>query len=356
MRYRGLTTLNAGAAVTRNVGLRSSRFTNVLRVAALLGALVIEPISASAQAPAQDLGKVARIGVLCGGRCVGPAYDAFREGLRSTGWIEGQNLVIESRGAEGRFDMLPALAADLVNWSPDVIVAVAPQPNRAAKDATASIPIVMVAVADPVLIGLVPSLARPGGNITGITTTVPGGFIAKQMELLKEMVPHATRIAALMNPDNEIHRRGFPDEVPPAAARLGFQLQVLPVRRADELRPAIESARLNQADALLVVGDPLFHSPPQRLPELVASARIPAIYLTPDVVRAGGLMSYGPDFLEIFRRGAAFVDRILRGSKPADLPMEQPTRFELVINVRTARALGITVPDPLLLRADEVIE
>lgn len=210
---------------------------------------------------------------------------------------------------------------------PDVIVVVEPQPNRAAKDATASIPIVMLAAADPVLVGLVDSLSRPGGNITGITTLVPGGFIAKQMEPLKEMVPHATRIAALVNPDNEIHRRNFPDEVPPAVARLGFQLQVLPVRRADELRPAIESARLNKADALLVVGDPLFHSPPQRLPELVAPAQIAAINLTPDVVRAGGLMSYAADFLEIFRRGTALVDRILRGSKPAELPIEQPVRF-----------------------------
>jgi ABC-type uncharacterized transport system substrate-binding protein len=211
---------------------------------------------------------------------VGTAYDALRESLRERGWVEGRNLVLEVRGAEGQLDRLPAIAAELVRPDVDLIVAVGPQPNQAAKAATSRTPIVMIAVADPVLVGLVQSLARPDGNITGLSTLVPGGFIAKQLELLL---------------------------------------------------------------------------PRERLPSLAAQAKLPAMYLVPDLVRAGGLMSYGPDWLHMFRRAGDYADRILRGAKPADLPVEQPTKFELVLNLKTARSLGLSIPQSVMIRADEVI-
>lgn len=300
--------------------------------------------------------KVARIGVLCGGQCEGAAYDELREGLRRLGWVEGRNLMVESRGAGGQVDRLPALATELLALKPNLVVAVGPQPNRAMKDATSALPIVMIGVADPVRMGLAQSLARPGGNVTGFSTLVPEGFIAKGFELLKEAVPRATRIAAMINPTNEIHRTWFPNEAPPAARKLGVRLQVLEVRAASELEGAIDAAVRERADALLVIGDPLFHSPPERLPGLALRARLPALFLPRTLALAGGLMSHGPDFLEMFRGAAGYVDRILKGATPADLPIQQPTRFQLVVNLKTAKALGLTIPRSLLQRADEVLE
>ena len=292
---------------------------------------------------------------MCGVRCVGTAYDALKEALRDRGWVEGRNLIQEVRGAEGQLDRLPAIAVELVRPDVDLIVAVGPQPNQAAKAATSSTPIVMVAVADPVLVGLVQSLARPGGNVTGLSTLVPGGFIAKQLEFLTQSVPNASRIAVFWNSRNEVHRRSLPVELPAAAKALGVKLQMLDIRELAEVEPAFESAGRERADALLVVGDPLFHLPRERLPTLAARARLPAMYLVPDLVRAGGLMSYGPDWLHMFRRAGEYVDRILRGTKPADLPIEQPTRFELVINLKTAKALGLTIPQSVLIRADDEV-
>jgi putative ABC transport system substrate-binding protein len=319
-------------------------------------AVALVLLAAPLVAKAQPVGRPARVGLLCAARCEGPAFEAFRDGLRDLGWVEPRTVVLETRAAGGHFDRLPALARELVDRKPDVLVAGGPQPVRAVKDAAGIIPFVFYAVADPVRAGLVQNLARPGGTVTGIATLVPGGFIAKQIQLLKEIVPGASRLAALMNPTNEIHRLGFPGEVPPAAQALGLRLQVLPVSEAAEIQPAIEAAIRERADVLLVVGDPLFHSPADRIPQLAIRARLPAIYLSREVARAGGLVSYGPDIPALARRAAGYVDRILKGEKPADLPVEQPTRFELVINMKTAKTIGLAIPPSVLARADDIIE
>jgi len=306
---------------------------------------------------AQRTEKVARIGMLCPVRCEGLAYEALRDGLRSAGWIEGGNLRIEYRAADGKADVLAALAQDLVALKPELIVTIGPQTSRAAKNATGSIPILFVAVADPVRVGLVESLARPGGNVTGLATVVPGGFIGKSLEQLKHAVPTATRIAVLLNPTSETNRTLFALEAPAAARQLGIQFQVLEARTAEEIEPALDAAVNGRADALYVPGDSLFHNPVQRIPNLAARARLPALYFVPDVVTAGGgLMSYGPDFNEIFRRTALYIDKILKGAKPTDLAVEQPTKYKLVINLRTAKALDITIPQSVLLRADELVQ
>jgi putative ABC transport system substrate-binding protein len=321
----------------------------------LLFAIAAGLIAASLDVGAQRMEKVAHIGILCTVRCDGN-WDALRDGLRSAGWVESRNLQIEYRAAGGQTDRLPALAQELVDLKPDLIVASSPQPSRAAKNATSTIPIVFISVADPVRVGLVESLARPGGNVTGVATLVPGGFMGKGLELLKQAVPQATRIAVLLNPTNEVSNTLFALEGPPAARQLGVQLQVLEVRAPEGIERAIDAAVQEKADALWVVGDPIFHNPVQRVPDLVARAKLPAMYLLRELVTAGGLMSYGPDFDELFRRGAIYVDKILKGAKPADLAVEQPTKFQLVINLKTAKALGITIPQSLLLRADEVIQ
>jgi putative ABC transport system substrate-binding protein len=307
------------------------------------------------QAAAQQVERVVQLGIICGASCEGRAYAAMKDGLARLGWVEGRNLAVHKRGAGGEQDRLPALAIELVALRPDVIVAVGPQPTRAAKDAAGTIPIVMVGVADPVGVGLVQSLAKPGGTITGFTTLVPGGFGGKMLELLTLTRPGTTRIAALVNPKNDVAMKLFPTDVPPAAARLGLRLQVVEASSPPELERAIDAAVRERAEGLLVFGDPLFHTPPQRLPEIVARAGLPAIYLVREVTQAGGLMSYGPDFEDMFQRAAGYVDRILKGAQPRDLPIEQPSKFVLVINLKTATALGITIPPSLLQRADQVI-
>ena len=305
---------------------------------------------------AQRTERVAHIGMLCTVRCESGGIDALRDGLRSAGWVEGGNLHIEYRAAGGQTDRLPALAQELVDLKPDLIVALSPQPSRAAKNATSSIPIVFIAVADPVRIGLVESLAHPGGNATGAATLVPGGFIAKQLDILKQAVPKATRIAVLINPTNEVSRALFPLEGPPAARQLGVQLQMLEVRTPDEIEHAIDAAVKEKADALWVQTDQIFNSPMRRIPDLALRAGLPSMSLLGEQVTAGGLISYGPDFIELYRRGAVYIDKILKGAKPPDVAVEQPTKFQLVINLKTAKALGITIPQSLLLRADEVIQ
>lgn len=323
-----------------------------IQLCAIAGGL----IAASANVGAQPTERFAHIGLLCSVRCEIPGYDALRDALRIAGWVEGRNLHIEYRAAGGQFERLPALARELVDLKPDLIIASSPQPSRAVKNATSTIPIVFIAVADPVRVGLVESLARPGGNVTGVATLVPGGFMAKGLEVLKQAVPQATRIAVLLNPSNEVTNALFPVEAPPAARQLGVKLQVLEVRSPEGIERAIDAAVQQDADALWVVGDPIFHNPPQRIPDLAARANLPAMYLFRELVTAGGLMSYGPDLIELNRRGAVYVDKILKGAKPADLAVEQPTKFQLVINLKTAKALGITIPQSVLSRADEVIQ
>jgi putative ABC transport system substrate-binding protein len=306
-------------------------------------------------AAAQTPTKTARIGMLCPVQCAGPGYDAFDDELRKLGWVEGRNLIVERREGEGRSERLPGLAAELVRSRPDLIVAASTQQARAAKDATSSIPIVFSFVADPVGIGLVQSLARPGGNVTGVTTLVPGSSIVKSFEILRELLPNAQRLALFANPSNEITRLRLPQELP-LASQYGFQVDVIDVRTPEELPAAIEKAKQLGVDALVNTGDPVLIIPPNRMPDLAAQAGIPAIYLFREMVKAGGLISYGPDSLAIARRHAHFVDRVLRGASAAETPIEQPSTFDLVINLKTAKALGLAVPPSLLSSAEEVME
>ena len=323
------------------------------RFAATVPILLVMLLVFASAAVGQPAPRVARVGMLCSVSCTVDGYDALSDELRKLGWIEGTTIVIERKEAGRRFDRLPELAADLVRSKPDLIVAFTPQPSRAAKD---EIPIVMLFVADPVGVGLAASLAHPGGNLTGVATLVPGAFMGKGLELLRELLPQAKRIAAFINPSNETNRVLFPREAPPAAAKLGFQLDIINVRGAGEIPGAVAAAKAAGAEALWIIGDPIFHAPPYMLPDLALQAGLPSSYLIRDIVQAGGLISYGPDFLALFRRGAYYVDRILKGAKPADLPIEQPTKFLLAINLKTAKSLGLEIPVSLLTRADELIE
>jgi len=307
---------------------------------------------------AQPAGKVHRIGWLSPGfprPDRDPPVDAFRQGLHELGYVEGQNFVIEYRGAEGKEERLSDLAAELVRLHVDVIVAVGPSATRAAQHATRTIPIVMTGSADPVAQGFVASLARPGGNITGgsfLMAELPG----KRLELLKETVPQSTRVAVLGNPAFEPYKL-YLNNLTVAAQALGLHLHVVEVRSADELDPAFAAMTRAGADALIVMADPaLMDNLLGRVADLAATHRLPAMYYWKMYVEAGGLMSYGPSLTERHRRAAAYVDKILKGAKPANLPVEQSTKFELVINLKTAKALGITMPPSLLLLADEVIQ
>jgi putative ABC transport system substrate-binding protein len=322
------------------------------RLLFVIAGIALSPLDA----PAQTTAKVYRVGVLSmtPPDLRSPNQMAFFEELRLRGYVEDQNLVVEHRNAAGRVDVLPALARELVALRPDLIIAATPPPSRAAKEATSTIPIVIIGVADPVGLGLVASLAHPGGNVTGLTTLVSGHLAAKGVQLLHELVPSAKRIAVLVNPTNEIHRL-VRQEVSQAALQIGVEPQFHQARTTDEIEPALQAAVADRAEALMVIGDSLFNSPPARLPQLVARINLPAIYLLRTQVEAGGLMSYGPDFVDMSRRLAGYVDRILKGANPGDLAIEQPTRFELVINRKTAKSLGLAIPQSLLLSA-EVIE
>jgi len=320
--------------------------------------LTLSLLAAPLAADAQQAGKVPRIGFL---GVTSPSdrpshLDAFRQRLRELGWVEGQNIVIDYRYAEGRVDRLPDLAAELVRLKVDLIVASAgTQAATAAKNATETIPIVMIYVRDPVGTGLIASLARPGGNVTGVSGSAGLELFAKQLELLKETVPKIRRVAILSNPDNAYHQLAI-REVNVAARSLGVQLQLLEARGPNEFDGAFAAMAKERVGALLVLSDAIFGSHRTRLADLAARSRLPAAFGVRDDVEAGGLMSYGPSILDSYRQAATYVDRILRGAKPAELPVEQPAKFELVINMKTAKALGLTIPQSVLLRADHVIE
>ena len=284
-----------------------------------------------------------------------PLFKVWQDSLRDHGWIEGKNLIVDYRSAEGRTERLSALAAELVTLKPDLLVSPSPQVALALKSATATIPIVFVAVFDPVAIGLVQSLSRPGGNMTGLATYAPGDWIAKRIEILRELVPGASKIALLVNPDNPVHRLTLAEELPRTARSFGVALPIVEATTADELDTAFTSAVAQHADAMIVFGDNLTNQEAPRVTALAANHHLPAIYLFRQFAN-GGLISYGPDIADLFRRAGGYVDKILKGTKPADLPVEQPTKFELVINMKTAKGLGLTVPPSLLVRADEVIE
>jgi len=276
-----------------------------------------------------------------------------RDRLRELGWVEGQNLVVESRWAEGRFERLPQLAAELVRLKCDVIAAVVTQASLAARNATDTIPIVMIGVSDPVALGLVASLARPGRNVTG-TSGVAAQLVGKQLELLREIFPDVPRVAGLWNPGNPVFQALQLREAEIAARALGVEMQMLEARAPAEFERVL--AAIPPRRPLLVLGDPLFTSHRKRITEIAAARRIPIVTGVSDYAEAGALLTYGPSYADLSRRSAVYVDRILKGARPADLPVEEPTAFELVVNLKTARALGVTVPRPLLLRAQRVIE
>jgi len=305
---------------------------------------------------AQQRGKVVRIGRLSplSASADAPNREGLQQGLRDLGWVEGQNLTFENRFAEGNIRRLPELAAELVRLKVDVIVTGSVPAAAAAKSATATIPIVMVMTGDPVASGLVASLSRPGGNHTGMTI-LGLELSAKRLGLLKEAVPAASRIAVLVQPT-------FPDSGPSvkrlerAAKGLGVQLRIQEVRDPSEFEQVFATMRSERAGALMVQTDPMLYTNRRRIVELAAKSRLPAMYALSEYMDAGGFMFYGASLPDMHRHAATYVDKILKGARPGDLPIEQATKFELVVNLKTAKALGITIPPSFLLRADRVIE
>jgi putative ABC transport system substrate-binding protein len=281
-------------------------------------------------------------------------WQACRQGLRDLGYVEGQNIILEPRLAEGHNERLPNLAADLVQIKVDVIVTAATPASRAAKAATSTIPIVFVAVGDPVKAGLVATLARPGGNVTGLSL-LTSDLSGKRLSLLMETVPKGSRVGILMNPDNPISAI-FLEETKLAARQLGAELQPLDARSPKEIEQAFASAAGQRVDAIIVFDDPVLWSYRAQIVALTAARKIPAVYGYRDFVDGGGLMSYGPDRPDQYRRTAIYVDKILKGAKPSDLPIEQPTKFELIVNRKTAKSLGIELPASVIVGANEVIE
>jgi putative ABC transport system substrate-binding protein len=277
--------------------------------------------------------------------------------LRERGWEESRNIVIESRWAEGRVERYPELARELVALNLDVIVASAPPGVQAAKQATRDIPIIMMAVADPVGMGLVASLSRPGGNITGVTSTAGAGLFSKLLELTKEAIPTATRAGILFNSSNPLnYATAQHPEIVAAANAAGLQLSWLPVTRREDFEAALAEARRHQADAVIGIGDPLLFAARDLIHDLAEKNRIPTIWATREYLAGRGLLSHGPSLERMLRQVTVYVDKVLRGAQPATIPVEQPTGYELVVNLKTANALGLTIPPTLLARADEVIE
>jgi putative ABC transport system substrate-binding protein len=315
----------------------------------LAGALAV-PLAAGAQ----SAGKVYRIGVLSPDSPPPGLFEAFQERLRELGYVEGKNIAIESRHSGGKNERLAALADELIGLMVDVILAVNTPAAQAAKKATAAIPIVITRVADPVKSGLVPSISRPGGNITGLSF-LPEALSAKQLQLLKEALPGVSRVAAMSyagNPGAAIVVKGMEA----ASAQLGLQLLLVSVQNPGDFLGAFETVARNRAEALVVVDDAMVTRYRVEILRLAGKHSLPVISLYKPFVEAGGLIAYGASTLDMYRHAADYVARILKGAKPAELPIEQPTKFELIINIRTAKALGLTIPPSLLARADQIIE
>ena len=327
-------------------------------ISLLGGAAIAWPLAARAQ----QATKMPRIGILSPGRSDLPdptlnMLNAFLQGLQEIGYTEGQNLAIERRYADGSSDRLRELAAELVRRKPDIIVAFSTTAARPAKQATGAIPIVAVAMADPVADELVASLARPGGNVTGTTFLGPE-LVAKRLQLLREVVPGLSRVAALWHPNaySERTMAGVLNEIEVAARTLGLQLQLVPAVGPDDFVIAFAAMVREHADALIVMPSPMLFGEYRRIVSIAANSRLPAMGAAREFVDLGGLMSYGANLPDLARQSATYVDKILKGAKPAELPVEQPIKFELVINLKTAREVGLTIPQTLLVAADEVIE
>ena len=325
---------------------------------AFISGITVSLLAAPLAAEAQPAGKVPRVGYLSPGSSSDPGrqrrFDAFRQGLRELGYVEGQNIAIESRWAEGNYDRHPGHAAELVRLKVDVIVAVGGPASQAAQQATRTIPIVMSVVIDPIGSGLVATAAHPGGNVTGLTMMTTN-LIGGQLEALKEVVPKVSQVALLWNPTNPGSAPQL-REVEAAARVLGVRLQALEVRVLREIDSAFAAITRERAGALLVLADGMLTNQRKQIAELAAERRLPAAYPQREFVEAGGLMAFSANPLDLERRAATYVDKILRGARPGDLPIEQPTKLDLVINLKTAKALGLTIPPSVLLRADQVIE
>ena len=325
----------------------------------LVTALVAPLVATALLAPAvaQPQVSIPRIGIL-GPRTQAdgaPYIDAFRQGLRELGWVEGKNVVLETRWANGKPERVPELAAELVRLKVDVIFSGTTAVTLVFRNATQTIPIVMATGGDPVELGLVASLARPGGNITGLAYSVGSETFGKQLDLLKELLPKLSRVAVLFNPTNAAQGTAV-KQVAGVAESLGIQVQTLGVARSQDFDGAFAAMARERAGALLVVADSFLGFHRERIHALTARHRLPTMYGLREHAEIGGLMSYSADLHDNFRRAATYVDRILKGAAPGDLPVQQPTKFELVINLRTARALGLTIPRALLVRADQLIE
>ena len=347
---RGAGHTGTGGAQVLACGLSGNIAMKWLRAVLLPTALFVA--LASPCADAQSAGRLFRIGTL--GNENTPVWEGLRQGLRDLGYVEGHNILIEARWSDGSPDRLPALARELVALKPDVIVASSMQAIRAAKDATSTIPIVMVLASFPERMGLVESLARPGGNITGLSTLAPQ-LIAKRVELLKEIVPKASRLAVLGDPSNPIEDFGIRDLVA-VAEEAGVKVEIFAARTPEEVQTNLAAAVSSGAEALWAIGNPANFKSRQLIADVARKNRFPTMFDERMFVDAGGLASYGPSYFEQFQRAATFVDRILKGARPAELPVEQPIRFELFVNQTTARMLGLTIPPSVLLRADRVIE
>jgi putative ABC transport system substrate-binding protein len=320
-------------------------------IIAVLGGAAAWPLAARAQ----ESGKIPRIGYLSSRSRLSLFDHNFLQALHGLGYVEGKNIFVEYRFAGGKFKKLSTLASELVRLNVDVIVARVTQASLAAKAATKTIPVVMLAVSDPIASGLVTSLARPGGNITG-TSSQTAEVQGKSLDLLKQIVPKLRRVAVLWNPANAIFQAQMLQAAKEAAVALDLELHEFGARDANDLDGAFEAISNSRVDALMVLGDPTLVAYKGRIIDFAARHHLPAIYGTEDHAEAGGLITYGPDYAAQFRRGAYYVDKILKGTKPTDLPVEQPTKFELAINLKTANALGLRIPPALLIRADKVIE
>ena len=310
----------------------------------------------AAIAEAQQPGKVPRIGFLASASpsVVSGRIEAFQQGLRELGYVEGKNIVIESRYAEGKLDRLPALVAELVCLKVEILVSAGPIPTRAAKEATVTIPIVMTQDTDPVGNGFVARLARPGGNITGLSTLAPE-LSGKRLELLKEIIPKLSRVAVFGTSTMPGHAQSL-REIELAAGAFKVQVQHLDVLGPKDIEIAFRAASKERSDAVLTLNSPILNSHRPQLAELAVRNRLPAMYARRESVEDGGLVFYGVSLLDLDRRAATYVDKILKGAKPADLPVEQPTKFELVINLKTANQIGVKIPESVLFRADKVIK